>query len=146
MPNACEPLGGVWRSTVFGLGWTLGGVVELADFEQPWMIVCAPAITCVGVAVLAAEVPLSLVGDLATWPVVAARKRGDAWATWWGYPAEERIPLSPERELPAQLLPPIPENGSGPPPGTTPPPAQTGDQGGTSLPPSSLSAPQNLKG
>jgi uncharacterized protein YceK len=65
-PESCEPFGGVRRSFV-------GGQFLFASPLLP-----------VGVLALGVDVPLSLVADAVTLPLVNARKREEPWATWWG--------------------------------------------------------------
>ena len=85
----CVPFGGVVRSGFCGVYGPLYGVWNLM-YKDPveggkWF----------GLGVLAwADLPISLVGDVVTFPVAYARWKEAPWATWWGEPngAELKFP------------------------------------------------------
>lgn len=57
--------------------------------------------------VLGVDVPLSLAGDVVTYPIARARKDGQPWATWWGEQAPandtEATPPATETSLQAAV-------------------------------------------
>jgi hypothetical protein len=82
-PTACQPFGGVVRSGLLGgvgVSWgLLGGWQDIGNgglLQGAWLA---------GMGLVAlVDTPLSLAGDLVTWPIARARAQGEAWATWWG--------------------------------------------------------------
>src|SRR4051812_34214832 len=72
-PTACEPFGGVGRD-VAAWEWSFFGVGDGGLLGVP-VVLAASAYALV-------DAPLSLVGDALTLPVVYARQRGQAWASW----------------------------------------------------------------
>jgi uncharacterized protein YceK len=91
--GACNPFGGVVRS---GLLATMGTPMGLAQVGTGSFAVCTGDFRngfdqvgngmYFGTAGLLAiaDTPLSLAGDILTYPIVYARTHEYAWATWWG--------------------------------------------------------------
>jgi hypothetical protein len=82
--DTCQPFGGTKRSLVLGVG--LGGVVAYEGMQrlgQGGLLMCAGGVVG-GLAILAVDGPLSLAGDVVTWPIAYARQQQAPWATWWG--------------------------------------------------------------
>ena len=80
LPCTCTPFGGVLRSGMLGLGGTqVGGAsILFGDISDS-------SVSLLALGILAwPDVPLSLVGDVITYPVAYARSKGEPWATWWG--------------------------------------------------------------
>jgi hypothetical protein len=82
-PTACTPFGGVLRSGLLGgFGLVCGVFGGWSEIGNGGLLQGA---ALAGMGVLAvADTPLSLVGDVVTLPIAAARAREAAWATWWG--------------------------------------------------------------
>jgi uncharacterized protein YceK len=91
--GCCYPFGGVTRSGTLavmgppiGLGGVISGNIALTQgdfgsgFEQ---IGNGTYLTAAGLLAIA-DTPLSLVGDVLTFPLAYARSNGYSWATWWG--------------------------------------------------------------
>jgi hypothetical protein len=90
----CIPFGGVARSGLLGIGGTPAGIGEvirgqitIAEGGDPsaglksigtglWLTGCG--------LVALADTPVSLAGDLVTWPIAYARQQQQPWASWWG--------------------------------------------------------------
>lgn len=80
LPCTCTPFGGVLRSGMLGFGGTqVGGAsILFGDISDS-------SVSLLALGILAwPDVPLSLVGDVVTFPVAYARSKGEPWATWWG--------------------------------------------------------------
>jgi hypothetical protein len=60
-----------------------------------------------GVLAWTVDAPLSLVGDLATYPIAAARSRQEPWATWWGAQSSQQgsLPWRTQPESDADATP-----------------------------------------
>jgi hypothetical protein len=91
-PGICVPFGGVMRSAVLGFCGTPFGVstviasgIDLVGGGDPKQFEHMGAgMRLAGAGLIAiADTPLSLVGDLATWPLAYARETQQPWATWW---------------------------------------------------------------
>jgi len=108
----CYPFGGVMRSgctALIGPSFGLGEVIEGSSaishgefgpgFEH---IGSGMILTAAGLGAIV-DTPLSLAGDILTFPIAYARSKEYPWATWWG----EKSTLNPER-LPTT----IPEEGN----------------------------------
>jgi hypothetical protein len=92
-PGVCAPFGGVARSALLGFGGTpagLGvvidsgiGIVSAGDPNEGFTRLGA-GLRLAGAGLIAiADTPLSLAGDVATWPIAYAREKQHPWATWW---------------------------------------------------------------
>jgi uncharacterized protein YceK len=89
----CYPFGGVTRSSLlavmgppFGLGETIKGDIAICrgDFDSGFdQVGNGLFLTAAGLGAII-DTPLSLVGDILTFPIAYARSKEYAWATWWG--------------------------------------------------------------
>jgi hypothetical protein len=96
--GCCLPFGGVARSGLFACGVPVGisavvqGELSLLRGDDPKdglrSIGSGMLLTGAGLVALA-DTPISLAGDLVTWPVAYARQHEQPWATWW----QSRIPV-----------------------------------------------------
>jgi hypothetical protein len=62
---------------------------------------------------VAVDTPLSLAGDVLTYPLARGRSNGESWATWWGdqggaRPTVEPAPEAAAPEIPAAPTPDLP--------------------------------------
>ena len=113
--TTCVPFGGVMRTGALALYGELLGVNLLLK-DKP-----AEGGKFFALGVLAwADIPLSLAGDIVTFPVAYARSKGEPWASWWGESDStgeaKNCPFtkmfSPPDPTPAPDL--TPANGAGP--------------------------------
>lgn len=111
VPNDCTPFGGVKRSAMLG---AYGPVAGIHGMIQGTEFLGGAVMAGYGVLAIA-DVPLSLVGDVVTFPVARARSRGETWATWWGDqwpPPKEDIERFWMIDTPNHITPDrLPENG-----------------------------------
>ena len=98
VPETCTPFGGVIRSGYVGVFGIPVGLMYLLDDHYveggQW---------CVFGVLAWADVPVSLAGDLITFPVAYARRKKQPWATWWGEPHSPKLLfpfLAPPRDTP----------------------------------------------
>jgi uncharacterized protein YceK len=97
-PTTCFPFGGVTRSAALGgCGLVFGTVGGIAEAGNGGLLGGAQLAGVGALAVL--DTPLSLAGDIITFPIAYARWQGAPWATWWGeqpapYPSQESKPLA----------------------------------------------------
>ena len=102
-PGRCGPFGGVARSAALGMVGPLVGPGEVIRGELTllrdgeikdgftqmrnglWFTAC-------GLGALV-DTPVSLVGDIATFPIAYAHKNHHPWATWWGVQTDGRCPF-----------------------------------------------------
>jgi uncharacterized protein YceK len=92
-PGICMPFGGVARSALLGFGGTplgvstaIGSGVGIVSGEDPkeGFTRIGLGMRMAGAGLIAiADTPLSLAGDLVTWPIAYAREKRHPWATWW---------------------------------------------------------------
>ena len=76
--TTCVPFGGVMRTGSLALYGELLGVSYLLDDKV------AEGGKFFALGVLAwVDIPLSLAGDVVTFPVAYARSKGEPWASWW---------------------------------------------------------------
>jgi hypothetical protein len=91
--GSCYPFGGVVRSFLLaGLG-TQGGVAQVIEGDLAFcqgefssgleQIGNGMLLTSAGLGAVV-DCPLSLAGDILTFPIAYARSKEFAWATWWG--------------------------------------------------------------
>jgi hypothetical protein len=103
MPDTCFPFGGVARSVSAGATGTIGGMFVGANRAGRGGILLGTGLFAVGAVVLAVDAPLSLIGDVVTWPIAQARMDGTSWATWWSKQSEKEV--KPAMEGQGLLLP-----------------------------------------
>jgi hypothetical protein len=92
-PGDCVPFGGVARSAVLGFFGTptgisvmIGegiGIVEGDDTALALQRIGNGMMLAAAGLIAIADTPLSLAGDVVTWPVANARETQQPWATWW---------------------------------------------------------------
>lgn len=93
-PGICVPFGGVARSALLGTAGPLigpgqviwGGIKVFGGDpleEGVKQIGGGLWFTACGLAAIV-DTPVSLVGDIATFPIAYARHKHHPWATWWG--------------------------------------------------------------
>jgi uncharacterized protein YceK len=82
----CAPFGGAVRSGMLGMICLGGGLEGQGEFGQGRILV-STGLMAAGVALLAVDAPLSLLGDVLTLPVASARYNAEPWASWWGEPS-----------------------------------------------------------
>jgi uncharacterized protein YceK len=117
----CYPFGGVVRSGLLsffgppmGTVGLVSGPAEICQgnfstgFEQ-----FGTGLWLTGSGLVAiADVPLSLVGDVLTLPIVYARRNREPWATWWGQQSISPAPRADQGNDRGQQVPtPIVEQG-----------------------------------
>jgi hypothetical protein len=102
-PETCFPLGGCARSTMLGGFGVVGGLGIGSDQPGPAELLLGAGMCTAGALVLIVDTPLSLVGDVVTWPIAQARMDGASWATWWG--KQSRKESKPALEGQGPLLP-----------------------------------------
>jgi hypothetical protein len=91
--GSCYPFGGVVRSGLLavmgppcGLGNVISGNIAICQgdfssgFEQIGNGICLTSAGLVAVA----DTPMSLAGDILSFPAAYARSKEYSWATWWG--------------------------------------------------------------
>jgi hypothetical protein len=71
--GGCIPFGGVARSGATSLGLAVGAVA----------MTCAAAVCAGGAVIAAVDAPISLVGDVVTFPLTYSYWRGEPWAKEW---------------------------------------------------------------
>lgn len=85
VPASCTPFGGVLRS---GMGGIFLPVIGLASVPSDEIgkggIIKGAAVSVAGVYMLIVDTPMSLVGDVITFPLACARSNGQPWALIWG--------------------------------------------------------------
>ncbi|MBM3994576.1 MAG: hypothetical protein FJ303_10555 [Planctomycetes bacterium] len=92
-PGICVPFGGVARSALLGVvGVPLGigqvghgiALIVTGDVREGFTTI-GNGLWLTGVGVVAlADTPVSLAGDLVTWPLAYARSQQHPWASWQG--------------------------------------------------------------
>lgn len=97
------PFGGVVRSGLLATLGTTSGIGSLGvgsfsivtgDFAGGGeMLGYGFMMTAAGIGAIA-DTPISLAGDLLTWPIAYARQREHPWATWWGRDSVNLLPQS----------------------------------------------------
>jgi uncharacterized protein YceK len=101
--GCCYPFGGVTRSgylagggPIVGVGEVISGNVTLCkgEFGTGFEEIGAGLFLFSAGLVAIADTPLSLVGDVLTWPIAYAREKEYPWATWWG---RQSVPVDPAR-------------------------------------------------
>jgi len=110
--SECIPFGGVARSGLLGLvGVEYGPWYLITGGNQNDTAWSAAGVTCLGIGALV-DTPLSLAGDVVTFPIALARSRCYPWATWWGDQGWEgprpRVPADPVPET-APMQPQVPD-------------------------------------
>jgi hypothetical protein len=85
------PFGGAVRSTFIGASCTLAPLFGAYEDNLAIDVLCRIGFGCAGPVILCVDVPLSLIGDTLSLPIVFARQRGAAWASWWGEPSTGAI-------------------------------------------------------
>jgi hypothetical protein len=104
--GCCYPFGGVGRSallaglgTPMGLGMVINGDIAITEGDfGPGFQQVGEGLLLTSAGLLAiADTPLSLAGDLLTFPIAYARSKEYPWATWWGEPftRDPGTPLAP---------------------------------------------------
>jgi hypothetical protein len=88
--GTCWAFGGVTESASFGKNYIIGGLTPDFDSLGKGGLFDGACMLAIGSVALAVDVPLSLVGDVVTLPVVYARQHEEPWATWWGQQAFEK--------------------------------------------------------
>src|SRR5262249_12229058 len=92
-PSTCFPLGGLTPSTFCGLcgppaglgGMVYGDIlVVTGQFKEGFQTLGISAAYAGAGFIALADIPLSLGGDLVTFPIAYARYKEYPWATWWG--------------------------------------------------------------
>ena len=91
--GSCYPFGGVVRSGLLGVirppsgvATVIGGNIAIAkgDFGPGFKQVgYGTYLTAAGLIAIV-DCPLSLAGDIVTFPIAYARSNDYSWATWWG--------------------------------------------------------------
>lgn len=131
----CRTFGGVGRSLFGGVVCTAFGPLSHSDEIGRGGLVKGAGTTLGGIYLLVIDTPLSLVGDIVTYPIARARRDQEPWALSWGdlgsddplawRRAVDGVTTPPEAErslhsppLPPGLSPPTPET-----PHSAPPPA-----------------------
>jgi hypothetical protein len=91
--GSCHPFGGVARSGLFavvGPSWGLGEIISgdmaicQAEFGPGFQQIGHGIWMTSASLVAVADTPLSLAGDILTFPIAYARSKEFPWATWWG--------------------------------------------------------------
>jgi uncharacterized protein YceK len=104
--TACSPFGGVTRSGTLALFGEPVGISQLLNGEL------AEGGKFFTFGVLAwADIPLSLAGDVVTFPVAYARSKGEPWASWWnkGESTGERMTCPFAKASPPSVPTPVPD-------------------------------------
>jgi hypothetical protein len=105
----CYPFGGVSRSGLLavmgppaGLCQVVGGNIAVCqgDFGTGFQQVGDGLFLTSAGLIAIADTPLSLAGDILTFPIAYARSREYSWATWWGEKSihDPSTPLAPASE------------------------------------------------
>ncbi len=91
--GCCYPFGGVTRSGVLavmgppcGLSGIMDGNIAITkgEFDSGFQQIGHGIFLTSAGLVAIADVPLSLAGDILTYPIAYARTKEYPWATWWG--------------------------------------------------------------
>lgn len=85
----CAPLGGTFRSLFVGGAFVGQGLGEMTEVGKGGILKGSGKVLA-GTYLVAVDTPLSLVGDVVTFPIAQARYEDRPWATWWGDPGRSR--------------------------------------------------------
>jgi hypothetical protein len=104
------------------LGGVLVALGVLGGVENPPEgIVYGTGFAAAGLWSLAVDAPLSLVGDVVTFPIAYARSQRAPWAMWWGSQSSSPQPADPDKASGEEAAPPAGPEGRLPVPPTTQP-------------------------